>query len=81
MIYAAAYFIEETMGERFRVHSGTIPFAATLHESCKSMPLFFILSQGNDELHTDAEKLGKSMNISPDNHNFHSIALGQGQER
>lgn len=81
MIYAAACFIEDTMGERFRVHSGTIPFAATFHESCKSTPLFFILSQGVDPLHTDVEKLGRSMSISPDNHNFHNISLGQGQER
>lgn len=79
MIYAAACFIEETMGENY-VGVRTIPFAASFHESCASTPIFFILSPGIDPL-LDVEKLGKSMNISPDTRNFHNISLGQGQER
>lgn len=79
MTYAAACFVEETMGEKY-VGVRTIPFVDSYMESCASTPLFFILSPGVDPLQ-DVEKLGKSMNISADYHNFHNISLGQGQER
>lgn len=79
MIYAASCFVEETMGEKY-VGVKTIPFAESFKESCASTPLFFILSPGIDPLQ-DVEKLGRSMNIAPDYHNFHNISLGQGQER
>lgn len=80
MVYAAACFVEETMGEKY-VGVGTIPFVASFHESCASTPIFFILSPGDDDPLQDVEKLGKSMTISPDHDNFHNISLGQGQER
>lgn len=79
MTYAASCFVAETMGEQY-VGMRTIPFVDSYMESCASTPLFFILSPGVDPLQ-DVEKLGKSMNISADYHNFHNISLGQGQER
>lgn len=79
MTYAASCFVAETMGEKY-IGMRTIPFVDSYMESCASTPLFFILSPGVDPLQ-DVEKLGKSMNISAEYHNFHNISLGQGQER
>lgn len=54
-------------------------FAKSFQESSSSTPMFFILSPGVDPL-KDVEKLGKKMNFTMDNGNFHNVSLGQGQE-
>lgn len=79
MIYAATCFVEETMGDKY-VETRNIPFIESFDESSAKTPLFFILSPGVDPLQ-DVEKLGKLMQFTVDNGNFHNISLGQGQEK
>lgn len=79
MIYAAACFIEETMGEKY-IGVQTIPFAASFNESCASTPLFFILSPGVDPLQ-NVETLGHVLGYTADNGNFHNVSLGKKNHR
>lgn len=78
MTYAAACFIEETMGAMY-AESRAIPFAESFRESTATTPMFFILSPGVDPM-TNVEKLGKSLGYSVENNNMHIVSLGQGQE-
>ncbi|XP_071446269.1 dynein beta chain, ciliary-like [Hetaerina americana] len=78
MTYATGVFIEEKLGTKY-VESQSIPFAKSYEETGPATPVFFILSPGVDPL-KDVEALGKKMGFTFDNHNFHNVSLGQGQE-
>jgi dynein heavy chain len=51
---------------------------STLDDSTPVTPIFFILSPGSNPV-ADAEKVGKVRGFEPGK-NFHSVALGQGQD-
>ena len=78
MIYAVQEFVIEKLGTRY-VSNKSVPFAESYEESGPSTPIFFILSPGVNPL-KDVEALGKRLNYTPMNKNFHNISLGQGQE-
>ncbi|KAK9702182.1 Dynein heavy chain region D6 P-loop domain [Popillia japonica] len=78
MTYAVALFIEEKLGSKF-ISARTVSFAKSFEETSNSTPTFFILSPGVNPL-KDVERLGKKLGFTVDNGNFHSVALGQGQE-
>ena len=78
MIYAVQEFVIEKLGQRY-ISNKSVPFAESFEESGPSTPIFFILSPGVNPL-KDVEALGKTMNYTVTNKNFHNISLGQGQE-
>ncbi|KAL6263152.1 hypothetical protein P5V15_005953 [Pogonomyrmex californicus] len=78
MTYAIAAFIEEKLGARY-IETRTMEFAKSFEETSPSTPIFFILSPGVNPL-KDVEDLGRRLNFTSDNQNFHNVSLGQGQE-
>ena len=78
MIYAVQEFVMEKLGHRY-ISNKSVPFAESFEESGPSTPIFFILSPGVNPL-KDVEALGKKLNYTAMNKNFHNISLGQGQE-
>ena len=77
-LYFARLFIEEKLGTKY-VEGRSVEFAKSFEESGPATPVFFILSPGVDPL-KDVEALGKKLNFTSDNQNFHNVSLGQGQE-
>ena len=77
-MYFARLFIEEKLGTKY-VEGRSVEFAKSFEESGPATPVFFILSPGVDPL-KDVEALGKKLNFTSDNQNFHNVSLGQGQE-
>ena len=71
-------YIEEKLGSKY-VEGRAIEFGKSFEESGPSTPIFFILSPGVDPL-KDVEALGRKLNYTSDNQNFHNVSLGQGQE-
>ncbi|KAG8226803.1 hypothetical protein J437_LFUL002849 [Ladona fulva] len=78
MTYATRVFIEEKLGSKY-TESRSIELSKSYEETSPSTPIFFILSPGVDPL-KDVEALGKKLGFTFDNHNFHNVSLGQGQE-
>ena len=76
--YICRLFIEEKLGTKY-VEGRAVEFAKSFEESGPATPIFFILSPGVDPL-KDVEALGKKLNFTSDNKNFHNVSLGQGQE-
>lgn len=78
MANAMLAFVEEEMGPKY-TQSKSLSFEETFEEASNVTHMFFTLSPGVDPL-KDVEGMGKKLNFSMDNGNFHSISLGQGQE-
>ncbi|XP_018327462.1 dynein beta chain, ciliary [Agrilus planipennis] len=78
MTYAMSAFIEEKLGQKY-VENATVDFAMSFEETSPSTPIFFILSPGVNPLR-DVETLGLQLGFKAENHNFHNVSLGQGQE-
>ncbi|XP_013396327.1 dynein beta chain, ciliary isoform X2 [Lingula anatina] len=78
MSYAVTNFVEEKLGSKY-TENKSVPFPKSYEETGPGTPVFFILSPGVDPL-KDVEALGKKIGFHGDNHNFHNISLGQGQE-
>ncbi|XP_021937393.1 dynein beta chain, ciliary isoform X2 [Zootermopsis nevadensis] len=78
MNYAIAAFIEEKLGAKY-VEGRTVEFSKSFEEASPSTPIFFILSPGVNPL-KDVEELGKKLDFTLHNGNFHNVSLGQGQE-
>ena len=78
MTHAVTLFVEETLGSKY-VKAVRLDFAKSFTETSKETPVFFILSPGVNPLH-DVEVLGKTLDYTADNGNFHNVSLGQGQE-
>ncbi|KAK2575931.1 hypothetical protein KPH14_007294 [Odynerus spinipes] len=78
MTYAITAFIEEKLGPRY-TEGRTVEFVKSFEEASPTTPIFFILSPGVNPL-KDVEDLGRRLNFTSDNQNFHNVSLGQGQE-
>jgi len=78
MTYAVRNFIVQKMGAKY-VDSTRQPLSQTYTEMNPSTPIFFILSPGVDPV-KEVELLGRQLNFTEDNGNFHNVSLGQGQE-
>ncbi|XP_063241593.1 dynein beta chain, ciliary-like [Bacillus rossius redtenbacheri] len=78
MTYAITEFINEKLGNKY-TSARTVEFAKSYEEMSPATPVFFILSPGVDPL-KDVEALGKKLGFTMDQHNFHNVSLGQGQE-
>jgi dynein heavy chain len=89
MIPSLSKFIREVLpeGDNFVGMDQNLSFAEILEsayidatqESQLNSPIFFILSPGADPVR-EVEKLGEKKGFSEKKNNFHSIALGQGQD-
>ena len=68
-------YVEEKLGTKY-VEKNSIPFEVSYQETGPATPVFFVLSPGVDPL-KDVENLGKKLNFTFDNKNFHNVSLGQ----
>lgn len=68
-------YVEEKLGTKY-VEKNSIPFEVSYQETGPATPVFFVLSPGVDPL-KDVESLGKKLNFTFDNKNFHNVSLGQ----
>lgn len=75
MTYAMREYVREKLGVKY-IEARSIEFSKSYRESSNTIPIFWILSPGSNPL-KDAEQLGKQLNFTEDNGNFHSVSLGQ----
>ena len=68
-------YVEEQLGSKY-VEKRTIPFEVSYEETGPATPVFFVLSPGVDPL-KDVEAVGRKLNFTLDNGNFHNVSLGQ----